>query len=49
MSDRITVMLDDINVKKLRKIQAKMITESPRSVSFSRALNLVVTEGLKKF
>jgi len=49
MGDRITVVIDDANVKKLRNIQAKMITTSPKSVSFSRVLNLVVGEGLKKF
>jgi len=49
MSDRITVVIDDANVKKLRNIQAKMITNSPKAVSFSRVLNLVVSEGLKKF
>jgi len=49
MSDRITVVIDDSNVKKLRKIQGKMIIESPRSISFSRVLNLVLAEGLKKF
>ena len=49
MGDRITVVIDDGNVKKLRRIQGKLIIESPRSVSFSRVLNLVLTEGLKKF
>ena len=49
MGDRITVVIDERNVKKLRKIQGKLITESPRSVSLSRVLNLVLTEGLKKF
>jgi len=49
VSDRITVVLDSVNVKKLRNIQAKMITISPKSVSFSHVLNLVVSEGLKKF
>jgi len=49
VSDRITVVIDTANVRKLRNIQAKMITTSPKSVSFSRVLNLVVVEGLKKF
>lgn len=49
MSDRITVIIDTANVKKLRNLQAKMIVTSPKSVSFSRVLNLVVSEGLKKF
>jgi len=49
MSDRITIVLDTQNSKKLRKIQGKLIAESPKSVSFSRVLNLVIIEGLKKF
>jgi len=49
MSERITVVIDTGNNKKLRNIQAKMIEKSPRSVSFSRVLNLVISEGLKKF
>jgi len=38
MSQRITVMIDDDLVKKLRGIQAKQIVHSPKSVSFSRVL-----------
>jgi len=49
MGDRITVVLDSSNVEKLRGIQAKMIRTSTKSISFSRVLNLVVSEGLKKF
>ncbi|MCJ8307027.1 MAG: hypothetical protein HRU07_08280 [Nitrosopumilus sp.] len=49
MGDRITVVLDSSNVEKLRSIQAKMIRTSTKSISFSRVLNLVVSEGLKKF
>ena len=49
MGDRITVVLDSDNVEKLRSIPAKMIRTSPKSISFSRVLNLVVSEGLKKF
>jgi len=45
--DRITVVIDATNVKKLRNIQAKMIPQSTKSVSFSRVLNLVLVEGLK--
>lgn len=47
--DRVTIVLDSAINKKLRAIQAEMIKKSPRSVSFSRAINLVLTEGLKKF
>jgi hypothetical protein len=49
MGDRITVVLDSANVEKLRNIQARMIKTSPKSISFSHVLNLVVIEGLKKF
>jgi len=49
MGDRITIVLDSTNVEKLRNIQAKMIKVSPKSISFSHVLNLVVNEGLKKF
>ncbi|QUC65357.1 hypothetical protein NsoK4_03690 [Nitrosopumilus sp. K4] len=49
MGSRITIVLDDENSERLRTIQAKMIKTSAKSVSFSHVLNLVVTEGLKKF
>jgi len=49
MGDRITIVLNSSNVEKLRNIQAKMIRNSPKSISFSHVLNLVVSEGLKKF
>jgi hypothetical protein len=49
MGDRITVILDSVNAKKIRGIQAKMIVNSTKSVSFSSVLNLVVADGLKKY
>ena len=49
MGDRITIVLDSANAEKLRNIQAKMIRTSTKSISFSHVLNLVVSEGLKKF
>jgi hypothetical protein len=49
MGDRITIVLESQNTEKLRNIQAKMIRDSSNSVSFSHVLNLVVSEGLKKF
>ncbi|MGY5149112.1 MAG: hypothetical protein ACW9W3_03530 [Candidatus Nitrosopumilus sp. bin_68KS] len=49
MSNRITVVMNPVNTEKLRSIQAKMIKNTPSSVSFSHVLNLVVTEGLKTF
>ncbi|MEK0349525.1 MAG: hypothetical protein QQN62_07680 [Nitrosopumilus sp.] len=39
MSKRITVVLDDDLVKKLRKKQADLIKKSVKSVSFSSVLN----------
>ena len=47
MAKRITVMLDDDNIKKLRALQAKKIKESTKSVSFSRVLNDVLRKGIK--
>ena len=47
MAKRVTVMIDDDLVKKLRDIQAKQIKESIHSVSFSRILNEVVRKGIK--
>ncbi len=49
MGVRITVVLDNSNVEKLRGIQAKMLRASTKSVSFSYVLNRVTEEGLKKF
>ncbi len=39
MAKRITVMLDDDNLKKLYAKQATAIKKSAKSVSFSRVLN----------
>ncbi len=49
VGNRITIVMNSTNVEKLRNIQAKMIRNSPKSISFSHVLNLVVSEGLKKF
>ncbi len=49
MTTRVTIMLDDAHQKKIRSIQAKMITSSSNSISFSHTLGLVLAEGLKKF
>ncbi len=49
MGVRITVVLDNSNVEKLRGIQAKLLRGSTKSVSFSYVLNRVTEEGLKKF
>ena len=47
MAKRLTIMLDDDLVKKLREKQAKLIKESTSSVSFSRVLNEAALKGLK--
>ena len=47
MSKRITIVLDDDLVKKLREKQAKLIRVSAKSVSFSRVLNDTVRKCLK--
>jgi len=47
VAQRITIMLDDELAKKLRIIQAKLIKESAKSVSFSKVLNETVKQGLK--
>ncbi len=49
MGIRVTVVLLESNVEKLRGIQAKLIKNSTKSVSFSNVLNQVVEEGLRKF
>ncbi len=48
MSQRITVVMDDDVVRSLRQKQAKLIKDSPKSVSFSRVLNETLRIGLKK-
>ena len=44
---RITIMLDDDLLKKLHEMQAKLIKESSKSVSFSRVLNETIRKKLK--
>lgn len=45
---RITIFLDDDLVKKLRIIQARQLTNSKSSVSFSSVLNEALRKQLKK-
>ena len=47
MTNRITIMLNDANLKKLREKQAKLIKQSTKSVSFSRVLNDALGKCLK--
>jgi len=47
MAKRITIVLDDNLLKKLRLLQAKRIKESASSVSFSSVINQILEKGLK--
>ena len=47
MAKRITVVLDDQLVKKLRNIQSKKLAKSVESVSFSRVINDELRKVLK--
>lgn len=48
MGKRVTVVLDEDLVKRLHEIQAKMIKDTTKSVSFSQVLNETVRKNLKK-
>ena len=47
MAKRVTIMIEDDNDKKLRNLQAKIIRETSKSVSFSRVLNDILAKQLK--
>jgi hypothetical protein len=47
ISKRITIVLDDALVKKLRVIQSKKISKSTEHVSFSRIINEELRRALK--
>ncbi len=47
MSKRVTIMVDDDVDKKLRIIQAKEISKTQSSVSFSRVINEMLRKKLK--
>ena len=47
MAKRITIVLDDEVVKKLRIIQSKKISKSREHVSFSRIINEELRKALK--
>jgi hypothetical protein len=47
MGKRVTVVLDDDLVKKIREKQAKLIKESVKSVSFSHVVNVTLRKGIK--
>jgi hypothetical protein len=47
MTKRITIMIDDENLKKLRNLQSKRIRESEKSVSLSNVINETIKKGMK--
>ena len=47
MSKRVTIVLDDDLIKKLRIIQAKNIFKSKKSVSFSSVINNELRKAIK--
>jgi len=47
MGKRITIVLDDELVKKLREKQAKLIKGSAKSVSFSSVINQTLRKSIK--
>jgi len=47
MGKRVTVMIDDDLIKKLREKQSKLIKASTDSISFSRVLNETIRKSLK--
>jgi len=47
MSKRITIILDDDLAKKIRMLQAKEITKTTKSVSFSSVINQQLRKSLK--
>ncbi len=47
MGTRVTIMLDDDLVKKIRTLQAGLIKESNSSVSFSKVINQCIKKGIK--
>jgi len=47
MGKRLTIVMDDDVHKKLRAKQAKMISTSPKNVSFSKVVNDTLKRNLK--
>jgi len=48
MLRRLTIMLDDELLKKLRNKQAKLLKTKKRSISFSKVINDTLRDYLKK-
>jgi len=49
MKDRITIILEKDIQRAARKLQGKMIQDSKENMSFSRLVNILMGEGLKKY
>ena len=47
MGKRITIVLDEDILKKLREKQAKLLTKSLKSISFSSVINETLRKGIK--
>lgn len=47
MARRVTIILDDDLIKKIRAIQVKAITQQECSVSFSRTVNELLRKEFK--
>lgn len=47
MAKRVTIMISDKNDKKIRMMQAKLISSTTSNWSFSEVANIVMDEGLK--
>jgi len=47
MGKRITIVLEDELLKKLREKQAKQLSKSVKSVSFSSVINDVIRKSIK--
>ena len=45
MKKRVTVVFDEINLKKLREIQVKQIKKTSKTVSFSSVVNQVIRKS----
>jgi len=48
MAKRITIVIDDDLDKKIRLIQAKIISSTASSMSYSRVINDILRKNLKK-
>lgn len=47
MSKRVTIMIDDNQDKRIRLLQAKELTKTLKSCSYSKMLGIVLEKGLK--